>query len=391
MKKEKIDYDGLNSVINIGSKILKLFYATLILLLIIGISFLIRDWGIIPFILRLIKVISPFFIGFIIAWLLNPMVNKLNEKGLNRSLSVVLVFLMLIVVLYLFCLAVIPQLVTEVNDVVKLIPDMLIKARELINNMFLKLSHYVNFNMDDIKLQFITYIENFGSEIATDVPTTVISFVQSLVSGVGSFLVGIVIGFYLLFNFNSVSEHLLNIFPKRIRGDAERILTNISKTLYSFVNGTLLVSLILFVISIVGFEIIGLNASVLFAAFCAITNIIPYVGPYIGGIPAVLVGFSQSPLTGLLTLIFIVVVQTIEGNILHPIVMGKKMDLHPITIIISLLIFEHFFGIIGMVVATPIVAILKIIYVFLDEKFDFFGYSKDKSVKKELSKVKLSK
>ena len=67
------------------------------------------------------------------------------------------------------------------------------------------------------------------------------------------------------------------------------------------------------------------------------------------------------------------------------------MDLHPVTVVISLLIFEHFFGIMGMIIATPLVAIIKIIYVFLDEKFDFFGYSKDKSIKKEISKVRLAK
>jgi len=204
-------------------------------------------------------------------------------------------------------------------------------------------------------------------------------------------LIAFVIGFYLLFNFNSASEHLINILPRRIKGDARELLTNISKVLYKFVNGTLLVSLILFVVSVVGFEIIGLDAPVLFALFCAVTNIIPFVGPYIGGIPAVLVGFSQAPVIGILTLVFIIAVQNLEGNFLHPIVIGKQMDLHPVTIVISLLIFEYFFGIIGMVIATPIVAVLKIIYVFLDEKFDFFGYSKDKNVKKEISKVSLSK
>jgi len=161
--------------------------------------------------------------------------------------------------------------------------------------------------------------------------------------------------------------------------------------LSKFVNGTLLVSLMLFVISVIGFEIIGLDAAVLFAFFCAVTNIIPYVGPYIGGVPAVLIAFSQSPLIGILTLVFIVLVQGIEGNFLHPYIIGKTMDLHPVTVVISLLIFEHFFGIMGMIIATPLVAIIKIIYVFLDEKFDFFGYSKDKSIKKEISKVRLAK
>lgn len=149
--------------------------------------------------------------------------------------------------------------------------------------------------------------------------------------------------------------------------------------------------MILFVISIIGFSLIGLNAPVFFAFFCATTNIIPYIGPYIGGAPAVLVGFSQSPLTGLLTLLFIVVAQGIEGNFLHPLVIGKKLDLHPVTIVISLLIFGHFFGIIGMIIATPIVAMLKTIYNFFDEKYDFFGYAKSKDMKKEISKIDYSK
>lgn len=245
--------------------------------------------------------------------------------------------------------------------------------------------------MSSVKLEFLNYMENFAKDIATNLPTLMINVVQKLVSGVGQFLIAVVIGFYLLFNFNNANAHLMSVLPKKIKGDAEELLSNISKVLYKFVNGTLLVSLILFVVSVIGFEIIGLNAPVLFAFFCAVTNIIPYVGPYIGGIPAVLVAFSQSPLTGILALIFIVAVQGFEGNFLHPIVIGKKMDLHPVTIVISLLIFEYFFGIIGMIVATPIVAVIKIVYVFLDDKFDFFGYSKDKSVKKEISKVSLSK
>lgn len=391
MRKEKIDVEELNSAIKTGSKVLNLFYFILIMLLIGGITFILKSWHILPVILTILRVISPFFIGFLIAWLLNPLVNKLQDKGLKRSIGVVIVFLLLIVVVYLFCLAVIPTLIEQINEMAKMIPDFLKDARDVIDKVFLKLSNSTNIDMSDTKVQFIRYIEEFAKDLATDLPTKVLSIVQGLLSGVGKFLIGMVIGFYLLFNFNTLGEHFTSIVPKKFRADAEHLLTSISEVLSKFVNGTLLVSLMLFVISVIGFEIIGLDAAVLFAFFCAVTNIIPYVGPYIGGIPAVLVGFSQSPLIGILTLIFIVLVQMIEGNFLHPYIIGKTMDLHPVTVVISLLIFEHFFGIIGMIVATPLVAIIKIIYVFLDEKFDFFGYSKDKSVKKEISKVRLTR
>lgn len=391
MRREKINTESLNEVINTGSKILKLFYAVMIVLLIGGITLLLREWSVIPFIIKLLSVTSPFFIGFVIAWLLNPMVSKLTDKGMKRGLAVGIVFLLLMVLVYLFCWAVIPTLIEQINEMVKMIPEWLVDAKNFINDIFVKLTKATNMNMDDAKIQFIGTIENFAKNMATNLPETMLNIVQSLVSGVGSFLIALVIGFYLLFNFNSASEHLISILPRRIKGDARDLLTNISKVLYKFVNGTLLVSLILFVVSVIGFEIIGLEAPVLFALFGAVTNIIPFVGPYIGGIPAVLVAFTQSPVIGILTLIFIVAIQGFEGNFLHPIVIGKKMDLHPVTIVISLLIFEYFFGIIGMVIATPIVAVMKIVYVFFDEKYDFFGYSKEKSVKKEISRVSLSK
>ncbi len=390
-KKEKLDIEGVNEVVKTGSKILNLFYVVMVFLIIMGVIFLCKILNIFPILFTILSVVSPFFLGFIIAWLLNPIVNKLTDKGMRRGWAVALVYLMLVVLIYLFCLAIIPALVDQLNEMAKTAPELLLNVKDLINNIFVKLSNGTNIDMTNVKMQFMNYLEDFSKNLTTDLPSKIVSIVQGLISGVGKFLVGAVIGFYLLMNFNNVTKFLINMVPKKFKGDVEKLSNNISEVLFGFVNGTFLDSLILLIINIIGFSLIGLNAPVLFAVFCVVTNIIPYVGPYIGGIPAILVGFTQSPLIGTLILVFIVATQSIEGNFLHPIIMGRKMDLHPVTIVISLLIFEHFFGIMGMVVATPVVAVLKVIYVFLDEKFDFFGYSKEKSVKKEISKVSNAK
>lgn len=387
-KKDKIDVSGVNEIVKTGSKILNLFYVVMVFLIVMGAIFLCKILNLFPILFNLLSVISPFFIGFIIAWLLNPVVNKLSDKGMRRGWAAALVYLVLAVIIYLFCLAIIPALVDQINDMAKLVPDLLVNIKELVNDIFYKLSEATNIDMSSVKLEFIKYLENFSLNLTTDLPSKLVSVVQGLISGVGKFLIAVVIGFYLLLNFNNVNKLILSIIPKKYKSDAEKLTSNISDVLFGFVNGTFIDSMVLLVINIIGFSLIGLNAPVLFAVFCVITNIIPYIGPYIGGIPAILVGFTQSPLIGTLTLIFIIAAQSIEGNFLHPIIMGKKMDLHPVTIVISLLIFEHFFGIMGMVVATPIVAVIKVIYVFLDEKFDFFGYSKEKSVKKEISKIR---
>ena len=114
----------------------------------------------------------------------------------------------------------------------------------------------------------------------------------------------------------------------------------------------------------------------LFGLFCGLTNVIPYAGPYIGGAPAVIVGFSQSPTTGLLVLAVIVVIQFIEGNFFQPIIMSKSTKLHPVTIISGLLLFGHFWGIIGMFVSTPIIGVIKSVFMYFDEKYEFFNYEK---------------
>lgn len=123
----------------------------------------------------------------------------------------------------------------------------------------------------------------------------------------------------------------------------------------------------------IGFSITGLKAPLLFALFCGITNIIPYAGPYIGGVPAVIVGFSQSPIIGIIVLVIIVVVQFLEGNLLQPLIMSKTTKLHPVTIMLGLLVFGYFFGIIGMVISTPIIAALKSIFMFFNDKYEFFN------------------
>ena len=109
MKKERINVDELNEVIDTGNKILKLSYIFMLLALIAGIIYLLRTLNIFPIIGTILSVISPFFIGFIIAWLLNPLVNKLTYKGMKRSIATVVVFILFLVLIYLFCLAVIPS------------------------------------------------------------------------------------------------------------------------------------------------------------------------------------------------------------------------------------------------------------------------------------------
>lgn len=376
-KLKGLDVLKLNNVLGVGSKILKILYILLIFLLVYLGILVLKEFNILGIILKVLSVISPLFIGFIIAWLLNPLVTKLTNRGLNRTISVILIYALLIIFLYLFTLLAVPALANQIKDIVGTIPTILNELKHWVENIFDKISDMSLENLDTTKVHFFESIEKIGTNLQTNLPQTALNIISSLASGVGKILLSFIVGFYILFNFNEVSNGFIKLLPKRWRKDADTLLTQISNTTFEYVKGTLVISFILMIISFIGFAIIGLKAPLLIAMFCAITNLIPYIGPYMGAAVAGLVGFTQSSVIGILTLIFILIVQTLEGNFLTPLFMSKKMNLHPVTILISLLLFGYFFGIIGMVIATPLTALLKILFNFLDEKFKFFEYTKD--------------
>ena len=169
-------------------------------------------------------------------------------------------------------------------------------------------------------------------------------------------------------------------------------MSRINGKLRSYVQGVLLVMVLVFITQSIGFSLAGLKAPFLFALFCAITDVIPYIGPWIGGAPAVIVGFTVDPMVGVFCLVSVVVCQLLENNFYQPLIMGKTMKLHPVTIMLGLLLFNYFFGMIGMIVATPLIATIKIIIEFIIEnttlgkKFDNYQKNNKKTVREEKPK-----
>lgn len=371
---KKVSSKKINELVGTGNKILKIMYILFVILLVYVLGLIFKEWHILTFFGKILSIISPLFIGWFIAWLLNPLVQKLTKKGIKRGLSVVIAYLLLIAVLYALFAFTIPSLGTQISEMVSSVPTMVEDVKGWIDNIFIKLSNLSLENLDGIKASFLAKIEMFARDVQTNIPGIAMNIVSTLASSIGKIVLSLILGFYILFDFDKVSAGFINLFPKKSRKEVKYLMEQLNDSLFSFVSGTLWLSLLLFVTSLIGFSIIGLNAPVLVTIVCVITNLIPYIGPYMGAAVAGAIGFTQSPLIGILTLVFIAIVQTIDGNVLQPLIMSKKLNLSPITIILSLMIFEYMFGIFGMVIATPVVALLKIIYVFFDEKYNFFGY-----------------
>ena len=367
-KKNKIDTEGLNEVIYLVKNILKvLFIALIISIGLIGVI-LFRELGIFKFIGNVIGVLSPLFIGFIVAWLFSPLVDKLTKKGLPRIIASLIVYVLFILFLVVFFRIFIPIIYTEFNELIKTLPGILEDITDFINNIFSKIEMN-NSNMENIKEGILEAVNEYGNNISSSIPTTVVNIMSSLFSGLGSVFFGLIIGLYMLFDFDNVSILFLKLIPKKHQTEIAGLLDNIGIEVRKCVNGTLLVACMVFVCDTIGFSIVGLKSALLFGLFCGITDLIPYIGPYIGTAVATIVGLTQSPLIGIGVLIIAIIVQLIESYVLQPIVMSKATQLHPVTIICGLLIFGHFFGIIGMILATPLMSIFKVIWKFTFDKY----------------------
>lgn len=372
-----VDKKELNEVVHLSKQILKILYIVFIIAGIYVTTIILKEWQVWSFLAEILKIIAPLFVGLIVAWLFNPFVNKLKKKGVKRGLGAALAYTLFIGVIVLIISLIIPMMTDQINDLVKSIPSIIDTIRGWIDGVFAKIVSNEHFDSVAIKNTIFDKIELYGSGLAESLPSASINVIKALASGITTFVVGLIIGFFLLVSFDNGSK-LLAFLPNKIQKATNELLNSIDGSLRKFVKGTLTLSSLVFLVSSLGFWIAGLKSPLLFGLFCGITNVIPYVGPYIGGAPAVIVGFSQSPLTGIIVLAVIIIVQFIEGNLLQPIVMSKTMKLHPVTIMLGLLICGHFWGIIGMIVATPVVAIMKIIFSFFNKKYKLINKNDNK-------------
>lgn len=382
VKKDEVNIKKVNEIIDLSSFILKV---SIILLIIVGVYAAIKLIGVLnimPFIRTLLRIISPLFIGLIFAWLFDPIVSKLQKKGIKRGLGTTIVYVVFIGIIIIILYSIIPLLTDQITDFAKMIPNIISTVEGWIDSIFDKFANIEGFDADATKLQIIAKVQEFGTNMAQNLPEITVNLVRSFFSFMGTFLVGLIIGFYFLVGFENVHA-ALSFIPKKIRKDTILILDDANESLRNFVRGAVIDSTLIFVVQSILFWITGLKAPLLFGLFCGITNVIPYAGPYIGGIPAVIVAFSQSPSIGIFTLIAVVSVQFIEGNFLQPLIMSKSTKLHPVTIMLGLLVFGYFWGVIGMVVSTPLIAVAKTVFMYFDNKYDFFRVKHRKEVEVE--------
>lgn len=372
---KKIDIENVNGVLSLTNKILKIAYILIVIIAIYAITLIGKEWNVLQFFLTVIRILAPLFVGIVIAWLFNPFVTWLQKRGVRRGIGTAVTYFLIFSILYVMMQAIIPMLIYQINDFVKTLPDIFNTVKIWIEDLFARAGNLISMDTKGVQQDIFREIENFGTGLAKGLPQMTINFLTSAFSGAGVIVIGLIIGFYFLLTFDNASDSIFELVPKKYRKETKDLFHAVDTSLQRYVRGALIDCTAVFVVTSIGLWIVGLQSPLLFGLFCGITNIIPYAGPYIGGFPAVIVGFAEDPMIGLFTLLVIVVIQFVEGNFFQPLIMSKTTKLHPVTIMVGLLVFGHFWGILGMVVSTPIITSLKSIFMYFDEKYDILETS----------------
>ncbi len=370
-KEKEIDMASLNHILRVGKKLINIGYFMAIVCIVLLGTYVLKEWNIFKYIGEFFLVISPIFVGFIIAWLFEPFVSFMQSRKIPRIVGCIFVYLLMLGLFSLIVYLFIPSLVSQVKDFVASAPAIFEDITSFVVQFLSRIGADHFLNISTLKKDVMKTITDWGLGIGSDVPKYLFSLGKSLLSGGFNFILGLMIGFYLLYDFDKVNQAIYSFIPKNWKNGYKVLMKRINTSLRSYVQGVLLVMVLVFITQSIGLTIAGMKAPILFALFCAITDIIPYFGPYIGAIPAVIVGFTISPITGICVIISILVVQLLVNNFYQPLIMGHTMQLHPVAIMAGLLVFQHFFGIIGMVVATPCVACIKVIVTYVLESTSF--------------------
>ena len=312
------------------------------LLIILIIIYIIKTLKILGICCLILSILSPLLFGYVISWILKPIINKIT----NNKVLIGIIYIAFISIIFLLIIKVLPVFIKSIK---KVIPSI---SYYIYHNKYL----YKIYNIINIK-KIITLNIKYMNNCLNNIFSLIINVIYS-----------IIFGFYFLIN----NINYFKFIPNKLK-------KNISKDLRLYLKSILLDTLFMFITLSIVFLIEGIEYPIVFALFCAITNIIPYIGPYIGGIPAILVGLSSSYKLGIIVLVTIIIVQLVENTLIQPIIVSKNVNINPIYILISIILFSYFFSVVGMVIATPIlIIIINIIKFYKKNKPKWFNQILDK-------------
>ncbi|VBB06038.1 Hypothetical protein LUCI_1249 [Lucifera butyrica] len=308
----------------------------------------------------------PIILAVIAAFLLNPLVSFLSKPHswsgrfiLPRSLAVLATFLLagcllLLVLTFLFL-----PFIKEFNRFVVDLPTLGLKIQNIstvIEKHTNSMMHLPE-NVKGLTEQALSAATTYSVGLLRRIFDSILHFASQIVQ----LLVVPVLTYYFLKDWQSLKDHFVAVFPANLQNKLRLMIEEMGVVVSGYIRGQILTSIVIGFIVFLGMYLMDVNYPLVLGLLAMLTETIPIIGPIIGSVPAILLAYLVSPALALKVIVFYLIVHQVENHIVLPNIMGHTIELHPVLIIISLLVGGQFFGIIGMMLAVPVMALLRVI------------------------------
>ncbi len=368
MEENKFDFKFLNKVMYISAFIL--------------VCFALKSFGLLDKIVELLVALTPFYIGVVICWVSKPLANKLRKMGISKGIAATISLVIIFSIIFLALAYIIPVMVTEITQFVKDLPSLYTNVINKIN-LFISekftLDYKLSSNIGDL---------GFLSNIMDNILNYSIDTAQKAGSFLISAVTAIIISFFMVKDMDRTKNSLIVMASKNGKNaNRYKMLVEMDEILNSYIRGLLIDSIIVGIMTTILCLVLKLKYAVIFGIIITFLNLIPYIGAIVSycitSLYALTVG---GPLLAIITFIASFIIQLIDANILQPNIIAKSVKLHPVVVICGMLVFERLFGIVGMIIAMPVLALAKI---YIKYKFGItFESDEETNTKKKILKSK---
>ena len=308
----------------------------------------------------LMVVLLPFIIAAFITYLLHPIVERIHEGGLHRGLAVGIIYILFFGGIGLAVYKGLPEMIKQLKDLSESIPELA--------------NHYMGF-IEMVQKKTETWPDGIQVRVNESIMAVeqklalllekILSMIFEIISSIFTIALIPFISFYMLKDYTTIKKVVWYLTPRKWRHGGAHFLRDVDKSLGSYIRGQLFVCIVIGTLSATLFWIFHMKYPLLLGLIIGITNVIPYFGPVIGAIPAVIIASALSVKMIIITVCIIFVMQFLEGNILSPLIVGKSLHMHPLVIMLALLLGGEMGGILGLIVSVPILAILKVGFIHI--------------------------
>ena len=320
----------------------------------------------------LAPILSPFLVGALLAYLADPIADRLEASGLSRTVAVTLVFIVMTTAVVLLFLLLLPKLGYQVQTLLSRIPQALLLLDEQVLpwlSATLGISTEV-FDFAQLKNLIVSDLQKTG-DVMAQLARGITRSGVALIAWVGNLVLIPVVTFYLLRDWDVMMAKIKRLLPRNVEPKVSLWAAECDEVLGAFMKGQLLVMVALGTIYALGLWIVGLDLALLVGMIAGLASIVPYMGFIIGIVVAGVVAFMQfqDPIVLAYVGVVFIVGQILEGMVLTPLLVGDRIGLHPVAVIFAILAGGQLFGFVGVLLALPVAAVIMVLLRHLHEGY----------------------